>query len=86
MREYVVWRVWDAAVDWFVLRAGNYATLPPVDGVHKSEVFPGLWLDPAAAVRGDMARVLEVLQQGLSSSKHDAFVADLAKLASSPDD
>lgn len=83
VREYVVWRVWDAAVDWFVLRSGRYATLSPVDGVYKSEVFPGLWLDSAAAVRGDMARVLEVLQQGLSSSEHDAFVASLAAPASS---
>ena len=79
VREYVVWRVWDAAVDWFVLRAGNYAPLSPVDEIYKSEVFPGLWLDPTAAVRGDMARVLQVLQQGLSNSEHDEFVASLAK-------
>lgn len=80
--EYVVWRVWDAAVDWFVLRAGRYAMLSAVDGIHKSEVFPGLWLDPGAALRGDMARVLDVLQEGLSSSEHHAFVERLANLAS----
>lgn len=85
VREYVVWRVWDAAVDWFVLRAGRYARLSPVDGIYKSEVFPGLWLDPTAAVQGDMARVLEVLQQGLSTPEHDTFVASLGNLASGED-
>lgn len=79
VREYVVWRVWDAEVDWFVLRAGRYATLSAVDGIYKSQVFPGLWLDAAAVVRGDLARVLEVLQQGLSSSEHEAYVVSLAE-------
>jgi Uma2 family endonuclease len=82
VREYVVWRVWDAAVDWFVLRAGRYERLAPVDGVYKSEVFPGLWLDPAAAVRRDLARLLEVLQEGLSSPEHGAFAASLANAPS----
>jgi len=84
-REYVVWRVWDTAVDWFVLRSGRHATLPPVDGIYKSEVFPGLWLDPAAVLRGDLARVLDVLQQGVASPEHDALVASLANAASGED-
>ena len=74
VREYVVWRVWDVEIDWFVLRAGQYERLPLEDGIYKSDVFPGLWLDPAAVLRGDMARVLEVLQQGLASTEHAAFV------------
>jgi Uma2 family endonuclease len=73
VREYVVWRVWDAAVDWFVLRGGRFE--PLADGTYRSEVLPGLWLDPAAVVRGDLAEVLRVLQQGLASSEHAAFVA-----------
>ena len=27
VREYVVWRVWDQAVDWFVLRGGRFEPL-----------------------------------------------------------
>ena len=46
VREYIVWRVWDAAIDWLVLRGGRYEPLPLSDGIFKSEVFPGLWLDP----------------------------------------
>ena len=33
-------------------------------GYYQSEVFPGLWLDPAALASGDLAKVLQVLQQG----------------------
>lgn len=74
VREYVIWRVWDEAIDWLVLRQGRYEPLAPVDGVYRSEVFPGLWLDAAAVLRGDLARVLEVLQQGLASQEHADFV------------
>jgi Uma2 family endonuclease len=75
VREYVVWRVWDRAVDWFVLRGGRFERhLPGKDGLLRSEVFPGLWLDPQAVVDGNLARVLEVLQQGVASDAHREFV------------
>jgi Uma2 family endonuclease len=78
VREYIVWRVLDQEVDWFVLRGEEYERKPPdADGLLRSEVFPGLWLDPAALVRRDLARVLSVLQRGLASSEHAAFVAKL---------
>jgi Uma2 family endonuclease len=78
VREYVVWRVLDREVDWFVLRGGQYERLPmDAEGILRSEVFPGLWLDVAALVRGDMVRVLAVVQQGLASPEHAAFVARL---------
>src|SRR4051794_9566755 len=70
VREYVVWRVLDQAIDWFVLRGGQYGPLPLTGGVYQSEVFPGLWLDPAALTRFDLAAVLGVLQQGLASPGH----------------
>jgi Uma2 family endonuclease len=78
VREYIVWRVQDRAVDWFVLRDGIYQPLAPgADGLLRSEVFPGLWLDPAALLRGDLATVLAVVQQGLASPEHAEFVARL---------
>ena len=78
VREYLVWRVWDSAIDWFALREGRFECLPRTEaGHHQSEVFPGLWLDLAALLRGDVAQVLAVLQQGLASSEHAAFVAKL---------
>ncbi|HET6382839.1 MAG TPA: Uma2 family endonuclease, partial [Armatimonadota bacterium] len=49
VREYVVWRTQDRAIDWFVLRGGVYERLEPrPDGILRSEVFPGLWLEPSA--------------------------------------
>jgi hypothetical protein len=83
VREYVVWRVLDAEVDWFVLREGRYErlALSPA-GYFQSEVFPGLWLDPAALLRGDLATVLKVVQQGVASPEHAAFVKHLQEKAS----
>jgi Uma2 family endonuclease len=78
VKEYIVWRVWDQAIDWFVLRNGRYdAAAPNSDGFYQSEVFPGLLLDPAALIRGDLARVIQVVQQGLASPEHAAFVKRL---------
>lgn len=78
VREYVVWRVEDRAIEWFVLRGGQYEPLPRTDdGVCRSEIFPGLWLDTEALLAGDMQRVLAVLQQGIDSPEHTEFVTAL---------
>jgi Uma2 family endonuclease len=80
VREYVVWRVLDRQVDWFVNREGRFETMPPAaDGILRSTVFPGLWLDPAALVRGEKATVKAILQQGLNSAEHADFVARLER-------
>lgn len=82
VREYVIWRVLDQAIDWFVLRGDRYEPLPlDTDGLYKSEVLPGLWLDPAALIRDDLASVLQTLQQGLASPEHAALVARLQQRA-----
>jgi Uma2 family endonuclease len=82
VREYVVWRVFDQAIDWFILRNRKYRRLARGrSGIYKSEVFPGLWLDPEAMIHGNLARVRDVLQQGLNSRQHAAFVARLQKAA-----
>ncbi|MCI0742528.1 MAG: Uma2 family endonuclease [Gemmataceae bacterium] len=77
VKEYVVWRVLDKAIDWFVLRDAEFVQLPLVEGIYKSERLPGLWLDADALVRRDFARVHAVLQQGLASPEHKAFVEKL---------
>ena len=78
--EYVVWRVYDSALDWFVYRSGQFERLEPEsDGLLKSEVFPGLWLDAPALLRRDLATVLAALNCGLASPEHAAFVERLAR-------
>ena len=78
VREYIIWRTEAEVVDWFILRDGKYEPLPLDSGVYKSEVFPGLWLDTAAMLRGDLASVFATLQQGMATPEHVAFVARLA--------
>lgn len=76
--EYVVIRTLDRDMDWFVLREGKYEPLSvDAGGIYRCEVFPGLWLDRAAAIRGDIAKMLATLQQGLASPEHAAFVDKL---------
>jgi Uma2 family endonuclease len=80
--EYLVWRVLDREIDWFILRQGQYVRQPPAaDGTLASEVFPGLRLEPAALLAGDLARVLQVLQQQLGGPDHAAFIARLQQTA-----
>ncbi len=82
VREYLVWRVYDNDLDWFILRDGKYDRLQPgPDGLYRSEVFPGLWLDKAALLGGDLAAVLRQVQNGTTSPEHAAFVAQLKQAA-----
>jgi Uma2 family endonuclease len=78
VREYVVWRVLERAIDWFVLREGRYDRLAPSkDGHLKSEVLPGLWLDPDALIRGNLAAFAQLQRQGLASRQYAAFAKRL---------
>jgi hypothetical protein len=77
--------VLEQAIDGFVLRAGQYERLPvDANGLLRSEVFPGLWLDAAALIRGELATVLAIVQQGLGSPEHAAFVARLQPPTATP--
>ncbi len=64
-----------AEVRWMTLDPANGPT--PIeadaDGILKSNVFPGLWLDPAALLAGDGAALLATLDRGLATEEHAAF-------------
>lgn len=78
VREYVVRLTDEPDLRWFVLADGRFDRLAAdSDGVLRSRVFPGLWLDPAALLRGDLARVMAVARQGTESPEHAAFVRKL---------
>jgi Uma2 family endonuclease len=65
---------------WRELHEGRHRPiLPGPDGILRSNVFPGLWLEPSAALTSDAARVLAVLQQGLASAEHQAFADRLTR-------
>ncbi|MEI6427561.1 MAG: Uma2 family endonuclease [Pseudanabaena sp. ELA607] len=68
IKEYLVWRTFDRAIDWFVLEDGRYIEMEPdPNGIYRSREFAGLWLNIAALLAGDMATVLRTLQEGIGA-------------------
>jgi Uma2 family endonuclease len=81
--EYIVWQSFENQLEWFYLIEGNYQRFSPdAEGILRSQVFPGLWLDVEALLSNRMAQVLEVLQRGLRSPEHTAFVERLQQTRS----
>ncbi|MFI5387706.1 MAG: Uma2 family endonuclease [Fimbriimonadales bacterium] len=77
--EYVVVALEPDEVSWFVRREDRLEPMPPgPDGVFRSQVFPGLWLDPDALFAEDFDRLIATLDQGLATPEHADFVARLA--------
>ncbi len=82
VREYILCRTEDGVIEWFILRNKRYRSLAPDDaGILRSEAFPGLHLDPVAILGSDIVRVLAVLQQGIASPEHAAFVERMRQAA-----
>ncbi len=80
VQEYIVWQTLENQLDWFSLQNGEYVPLKAdAEGVIKSRVFPGLWLATRALLAGDMTKVVAVLQQGLNSTEHAAFLQRLSR-------
>ena len=78
VQEYIVWRTRNRALDWFRLKGNAYVKVEPdANGIIESSVFPGLRLNVAALLAGDMATVLAELQRGIASPAHAAFVEQL---------
>jgi Uma2 family endonuclease len=79
IKEYVVIVLGQEKVHWFVRREGRFVALTPgLDGILRSEVFPGFWLDPLALLKENGKQLKRVLRKGLRSSEHAAFVTKLA--------
>jgi Uma2 family endonuclease len=82
VQEYVVLALRLQQVFWFVRSRGKYKEAPlPVDGIFRSRVFPGLWLDAEAMLRCHRQGVLAALKHGLATDEHTAFMAKLKKQA-----
>ncbi len=76
VREYLVVCTEEQEIHWFHFPSGE-SIRPNRQGVSRSRVFPGLWLDVAALLRLDSARLMAVLEQGLAAREHAAFVKRL---------
>lgn len=87
VKEYLAVLLGESRVVWYRLAEGRYVAFEPgSDGLLRSVVFPGLWLDPQALLALNGARVLDALDLGLRSPEHEVFLRALAQTrsASSP--
>jgi Uma2 family endonuclease len=76
VREYLAWITGEKRLLWWELREEEYQEIAPsTDGLLKSRIFPGFWLDRGALLRGDMKAVLAALRRGLDSAEHGAFIS-----------
>jgi Uma2 family endonuclease len=77
--EYLAILLFEREIRWHVLINGRYEMLTAdADGLWRSRIFPGLWLDGKALLAGNLQRVLSRLQEGINSAEHKQFVAVLA--------
>jgi Uma2 family endonuclease len=77
--EYLVVLAREQEVRWFVSREGKFQTLQPdANGVLKSPMFPGLWLDAKSLFEDHPAGLSTTLQAGLADPAHAEFVRQLA--------
>ena len=78
VREYLIVELDPDRVHWFLRRGDHFETLASgPDGLFRSEVYPGLWLDPVALFAGDRRRLRAVVDRGFATPEHAAFVARL---------
>ena len=81
--EYVVLAVNPDEAYWHVREGDRLVRVPAdPDGIYRSRVFRGLWLDPAALFAYDLAAIFATVDRGLASPEHADFVARLAAFRS----
>jgi hypothetical protein len=76
--EYLVFLLEEKELRWLHL-ATKRKLKPDADGLWKSLVFPGLWIDADAVAREDPVRLLTAAKKGLTSQEHAAFVEKLGQ-------
>ncbi len=79
VQEYIAVVLGETRVLWHRLIHQRYVLVEPdSDGLVRSAVFPGLWLDPTAMLALDGARTLAALDLGLKSPEHEEFIRTLS--------
>jgi Uma2 family endonuclease len=79
VREYITIEDFHNRLVWRLLENGVYVDQPvPADGIYRSHIFPGLWLDIAAFWADDGPKMLAALNTGLATPDHQRFVERLA--------
>jgi Uma2 family endonuclease len=74
VREYLVLVAYEEEARWFSLQDGVFQPITAEDGVLRSRIFPGLWLNPDHIWAGDFAAMQALVQQGCQSAEHAEFI------------
>jgi len=79
VREYVTVLLQPRQIVWRELVRGRYREIvPDEDGLLRSRIFPGLWLDPEA-IWDSRKPLPKAVEAGVQTPEHAAFVQRLAK-------
>ena len=84
VQEYVIVVMRTAEIRWLKRDAESKTFVDhPAgdDGVFRSSVFPGLWLNAKALFTEDGPQLMKTLQDGLASPEHQAFAEELSRRA-----
>jgi hypothetical protein len=76
VQEYVVFCIEEQELHWFHFPSRRHLK-PDRNGIWKSRVFPGLWIDAPALLARDYSRLIATVQQGLATPEHEAFAQRL---------
>ena len=75
VQEYIIVRPDKRQIIWHELVDGKYQEIAlDQDGLFRSHVFPGLWLNPEALWNNDAPALFAVIQRGVATEEHQAFV------------
>ena len=83
--EYLIVKSKKRQLVWNELVEGKYREIQPgADGLLRSRVFPGLWLNAEALWNCDYAALSAAIQHGTSTPEHAEFVRKLASNLTPP--
>jgi Uma2 family endonuclease len=76
--EYLVFLMKEQELIWHTRREGGFEPLAPsAAGILKSQAFPGFWLSERTFFERRLNPDFELIEKGLTSPEHAAFVAQL---------
>jgi Uma2 family endonuclease len=78
VREYLVLNLEDRLVHWFDFVTGR-PIRPDRDGIARSRVFPGLWVDIPRLLARDGRLLIKCIEEGTASRPHATFVKRLER-------
>jgi Uma2 family endonuclease len=78
--EYVVFLVYERETVWFAWQDGVYhQRTPDQQGIIRSQVFPGLWLDTARFWADDSTGVANVVRRGMKTKRIESLQPGCAR-------